>query len=537
MNDNDTAPTDATASSATHAQAGLLDSFNRLAAFLGKVRTLRAARTIDQALDCMETLLDEVVESVYLRLYLQNEDGAFTVARAFCPEEQPLDWKLAEWALSKGEVSLIPLDEPDENGIRGVLILPLTGNRGAVGVLVLWVEFGSESFTQEFSVRLGILAREAASVIEAIRLHEVIEDAHARLSAVLEAIPLGIISTDDDGVLRHINGTAEVMLALRRGTAEGRPVWDSLTPEIATPMRRLCQGMGSPEEVEVEIKLGDADHGDSIGISSAPLLRPSDGTVGGYVLVCRDLKLSREVVKLRELDAMKNDFISLVSHELRTPLTSIMAYSETLLMEGMVDTEEERKEYLQVIHSEGERLARLINDVLDLTKMESGKLEYYYEDLDIRATIQQCQGSVYSLASQKKMNMPVNCPAGIPTVKADPDRIAQVLINIYSNAIKFTAEGGTIETTAAVDETPDGKRALHVSVHDTGIGISPENIHKVFSKFEQIENVEYHSQGTGLGMPICLQIIETGHAGRIWIESELGKGTTVHFCLPMTLTA
>lgn len=510
----------------------LLVAFNRLAEFQGRMGKLRTAVTIDEALDNMELLLDEVVESEYMRLYLRNDDGTYHIERAFCPEEQELDWELAEWTLNKGEVSLVPQEGPDGEA-RSILFLPLVGYRGPIGVVVVWVEFGSETFTLEFSVRLGILARETAAIMEAIQMHASIEDAHARLAAVVEAVPLGIVSTDPLGCMRHINGTAEVMLELRRDKMTGHPIWENMRPEIANVLRGVCRNTGSPEEIEIDHAVGGAEHSDSIGITSAPLYRSSDGGVDGYVIVCRDLKLSREVVKLRELDAMKNDFISLVSHELRTPLTSIMAYSETLLMEGMIDTEEERNEYLQVIHSEGERLARLINDVLDLTKMESGKLDYFYEELDIHMIIQQSLAAVHSLSSQKNMHMPVECADDLPRVHVDSDRIAQVLINLYSNAIKFTDEGGTVETKAMLDTSDVGQKVLHISVRDTGIGISPENIHKVFSKFEQIESVEYHSQGTGLGMPICQQIIELGHAGQIWIESELGVGTTVHVTLPI----
>jgi len=202
-------------------------------------------------------------------------------------------------------------------------------------------------------------------------------------------------------------------------------------------------------------------------------------------------------------------------------------------MDGMVTDAEERKSYLGTIYSEGERLSRLINDVLDLTKMESGKLEYFYEEGQINDTLKSTMKTFIPPAAKKNITLKENFPDNLPLIRFDSDRIIQVVTNFLSNAIKFTPEGGTITVhSSLIDSEKASKRLVQVCVEDTGIGIAPEDMSKVFSKFEQIENIEHHSVGTGLGMPICQLIIEEGHGGKIWLESEINAGTKALFTLP-----
>jgi signal transduction histidine kinase len=525
----------------------LAQALRRLSGLQDQLLTLRTSSTIDLALDAMETVLEDMVEFTYMRLYLRYRvDSPMQMVREMCPQDFQVNWELVEWAVGKQELALLPLEDAAEDAPQSLLIMPLIGHSEQVGVLLLWVEFDMTSFTQERSMLLNLLARETASVIETLRLRRRVEAARAELASVIENIPMGVFAIDAEDRLVLINGTAEFLFALNRNEALGARLGDLLPPGTYAQLKELLQ---SPPGTEEEIELLISERvGETFGASAAPL-RPStasedaaDGAASstetqGHVVVFRDLKLSREVAKLRELDAMKNDFLSLVSHELRTPLTSIMAYSETLLMEGMIDSEEERREYLQIIHNEGGRLSRLINDVLDLTKMESGKMEYVYEELDIVDLVQSAGAAVHSLATQKQMHMPVESAEDLPPVRADSDKIMQVLTNLYSNAIKFTDEGGTVGTNIRLVPPGAGEdekqTMVEVAVSDTGMGIAPEDIHKVFSKFEQIEKIDHHSVGTGLGMPICKQIVEEGHGGRIWIDSELGVGTTVHFCLPL----
>ncbi len=512
----------------------LSESLRRLSAFQQRVLTIKQCKTVAEALDQMEVLLDETLAFVYARTYLRNESGELTEVRAMCPADISLDWSMAEWACHNQELAIIPLESlSDEEELRSLLLMPLSGHLGTVGLVALWLAVEPSTFTQEQSTLLNMLSRETAAVIETQRFRENIQKTRTTLEEVVESVPHGLLQIDAERRIVLINSTMEFMLDVRRADVLGHSYEEVLPKAIYPVLRRLIEGATSDEQ---EFRIDIRGFEETLGIAALPMRAAQEGHPAGHVIICRDLTTSRELVKLREIDAMKNDFISLVSHELRTPLTSIMAYSETLLLEGMVETEEERREYLEIIHSEGERLSRLINDVLDLTKMESGRLEYLYEDHDINDVIHTALAPSNSLIQKKSLTLETRLAEGLPTIKLDADRITQVLTNFLSNAVKFTPEGGTITVTSMETPPEEGQQVatVTVSVADTGIGIAPEDLNRVFSKFEQIEHIDHHSTGTGLGMPICKQIIEEGHAGKIWIQSEVDKGTTVCFRIPIS---
>ncbi|MBN2712024.1 MAG: PAS domain-containing protein [Planctomycetes bacterium] len=512
----------------------LAHSLQRLSAFQAKLLSVQKCHTIDDTLDQMEVLLDDGLEFIYMRQYLCDDQGKLQLEREMCPEELVVDSAMTDWACKNQELAILPVenDNSDEE-INSILLLPLAGHTGMVGLIILWLELDPSNFSQELSTLLTMLARETAAVIETINFRKRIEETRATISDVVETVPHGILALGKDGEINVINSTLEFMFNTRRGDALGQP-YDKVLPEKVSELIGRLIRSGLQEEQELILSVHGTE--EILGISMSPMHSGMGTEPTGYVFISRDLKLSREVAKLRELDSMKNDFLSLVSHELRTPLTSIMAYSETLLMEGMVDTEEERKEYLEIIHSEGGRLSRLINDVLDLTKLEAGKMDYHFEELNIADVVGTAIASSSSLSSQKDIELIVDLADNLAVARIDSDRIMQVLMNLISNAIKFTPEGGNItitgRNTEPFPEIPGD--TITVSVKDTGIGIAPENLNRVFSKFEQIENIDHHSVGTGLGMPICKQIIEEGHGGKIWIESELNVGTTVFFKIPIS---
>jgi len=523
--------------------AALAEAVQSLTGLQEQMSALHASQTVEQTLDALELLLERVVDYTYLQVYLRDYQGSggLVLTRRMCPEGLGIEPSLIAWALESQEVAILPLEAHDARAfgnLHSTILLPLPGHREVQGLAILWLDQDTTVFTQGHTSLLGFLGRETASALEALQLQGELEDARARLAEVVEAVPLGLLAIDGQGRLSLINGTAEVMFGLRRAESLGQPLASLLPQAVHTQVRCLLQGERTEDQLEAEIQLPVVHSGETetFAVSVVPL-RASNPAVGreGHLVVCRDLRLSREVAKLRELDAMKNDFLSLVSHELRTPLTSIIAYSETLLMDGIVDSEEERREYLQTINSEGERLSRLINDVLDVTKLESGKMDYSYEEVDLGDQVRAATATVQSLADQKSIRMLAEGADELPVVRADPDRIMQVLTNLYSNAIKFSEEGRSVTTRCRIvrpddDPTP----AVEVAVTDQGIGIAPEDLHKVFSKFEQIEKIDHHAVGTGLGMPICKLIIEEGHAGRIWLESTPGEGTTVSFRIPVT---
>ncbi len=231
--------------------------------------------------------------------------------------------------------------------------------------------------------------------------------------------------------------------------------------------------------------------------------------------------------RLQELDRLKDDFVSTVTHELRTPLTSIRAFSE-ILHDNPDLPVDDRQNFLNIIIQESERLTRLINQVLDLAKLESGRAEWRVSEIDLRAVIEDSINATSQLFRAKNVRLETRLPAFVPPLQADRDRLVQVLINLLSNAVKFVAaDSGRVDVELYRDPG-----ALRVHVTDNGPGISAENQKVIFEKFRQAgDTMTEKPEGTGLGLPISRQIIE--HlGGRLWVQSEPGAGATFAFVLP-----
>jgi len=237
-------------------------------------------------------------------------------------------------------------------------------------------------------------------------------------------------------------------------------------------------------------------------------------------------ELSAGSDNLERVNQIQLDFLSNVSHELRTPLTSIKSLCEILLMFGDDDAET-RQEFLQNINEECDRLLRLINNILDFSKLESGKMEWHAESVDMGEVISTATNVMLGMAQAKGLALESEVPEDLPYLNADRDKLVQVVTNLIGNAIKFTDEG---EISIGF-ECSNGELLTYVS--DTGIGIADENHELVFEKFKQVGDILTDKpSGTGLGLSICREIINH-HEGRIWVESELGKGSTFYFTLPL----
>ena len=230
--------------------------------------------------------------------------------------------------------------------------------------------------------------------------------------------------------------------------------------------------------------------------------------------------------QLKSLDKLKDDFMSSVTHELRTPLTSIRALSELMRDEPDMETEQ-RQQFLGLVVGESERLSRLVNQVLDMAKIESGHAEWHSADIDLRQLLQQAAQTTAELFRERAATLVLQMPDTVPTLRADPDRLLQVLLNLLSNAVKFVpAEGGRVELRLSATEA-----GARVEVHDNGPGVPPEQQQLVFEKFRQGGEATNRPQGTGLGLPISRQIVEH-FGGRLWLKSEPGQGACFGFDVP-----
>ncbi len=397
----------------------------------------------------------------------------------------------------------------------------------------------------ESTDEIGLLADTMKSM--ATDLHEVfdryeqaindaiveLQNTLAYLTAVIDNMADGLLVTDTDGVITHVNPALSYMFDLREADMIGK----NCKTVFGSGLAAVVENTGNFTEQVFTSEIGLA-HG-RIGKAVATgihkdIFQSEEKGIGSVILI-------RDITSEKEVDRMKTDFISTVSHELRTPLTSIRGFTEVIKkkLNGDIfpqfDISQNRnivksigrvKENLEIILSEGERLTALINDVLDISKLEAGKVEWKMEKFRLSDIIERGIGASSALFEQKRLPLINDIEDGLPEVIGDRDRLIQVVINLLSNAVKFTERGSV---TCRVRKT--GSEII-VSVIDTGMGIAEVDREKVFEKFRQAgDTLTDKPTGTGLGLSICKQIVEY-HGGRIWVESEPGKGSTFSFTIP-----
>jgi signal transduction histidine kinase len=223
----------------------------------------------------------------------------------------------------------------------------------------------------------------------------------------------------------------------------------------------------------------------------------------------------------------KSEFLANMSHELRTPLNAIIGFSEVLSERMFGDLNEKQEEYLKDIYASGTHLLSLINDILDLSKIEAGRMELELTDFHLPTALDNALTLVRERAGRRNIILQMSVDERLGEVRADERKTRQVVLNLLSNAIKFTPEGGRIEVRAA---PVDG--SVEISVSDTGVGIAPEDQEAIFEEFRQVGTAEKKVEGTGLGLTLCRKFVEL-HGGKIWVKSHVGAGSTFTFTLPL----
>jgi signal transduction histidine kinase len=248
-------------------------------------------------------------------------------------------------------------------------------------------------------------------------------------------------------------------------------------------------------------------------------------------MAIQNARLFHEIeVKSRQLEVAsqhKSEFLANMSHELRTPLNAIIGFSEVLTDRMFGELNEKQEEYLKDIYASGTHLLSLINDILDLSKIEAGRMELELTDFDLPTALDNALMLVRERAQRRSLTLHKDVDAGVGQIHGDERKIRQVVLNLLSNAIKFTPEGGRIEVGAV---PKDG--LVEISVSDSGVGIAPEDQEKVFEEFRQVGTADKKAEGTGLGLTLCRKFIEL-HGGRIWVKSQLGQGATFTFTIPV----
>ena len=247
--------------------------------------------------------------------------------------------------------------------------------------------------------------------------------------------------------------------------------------------------------------------------------------------VCGVVAVLHDITREKQIQQTKNDFVNHVCHELKTPLASISAYSE-MLIDGEADDEKTREEFYSVIQTQAERLNRLIEDILNISRIESGLIKVNKEPVSLTMIIEEQLHMIKSYAEEKNICLEDIGQSRVvfDQVHADRDMISQVIVNLLSNAVKYTPSGGSVKIETEVDETANIARLI---VTDTGVGIPEDEIEHVFDKFYRVSTGEKQAKGTGLGLNLVKQIIEKVHNGRVFVSSKPGAGSTFGFELPL----
>lgn len=250
-------------------------------------------------------------------------------------------------------------------------------------------------------------------------------------------------------------------------------------------------------------------------------------------LLAANEKLVETNIRLKEMERVKTEFLANVSHELRTPLTSIIGFSEVLLDGLGGELREQQKEFIQNIHGGGERLLALVNDMLDLCRIESGKMSIHCTEFGLKDLVEEVSAVLLPSMEKKYQKFTVDIPEQSVSVYADRFKVRQIVLNLLDNASKFTPQEGEIKVSCRVKQEAEIRKMLLVSISDTGIGIKPEDQEIIFAPFRQADGSPSRQyEGTGLGLAICKRLVEM-HGGKIWVESQPGKGSTFYFTLPL----
>jgi signal transduction histidine kinase len=248
-------------------------------------------------------------------------------------------------------------------------------------------------------------------------------------------------------------------------------------------------------------------------------------------LAIQNARLFHEIAdKSRQLEVAsqhKSEFLANMSHELRTPLNAIIGFSEVLGERLFGELNEKQDEYLKDIHVSGQHLLSLINDILDLSKIEAGRMELELTDFHLPAALDSALTLVRERAGRRGIALHINTDASLNYIRADERKVRQVVLNLLSNAIKFTPERGRIEV-----RTKLMNGSVEVSVSDTGVGIATEDQDAIFEEFRQVGTADKKVEGTGLGLALSRKFVEL-HGGRIWVKSEVGVGSTFTFTIPV----
>jgi len=548
------------------ANARLAAERDRLQAVHKITLELTASLDLQTTLNRTLALASEAVGARRGSIMLQDLQSGQLVCRAVLNTDGSVDSKhfaitfergagLSGWVMQRQEAVCIADVRNDarwlhEEGraeeVRSVIAAPLMTQDGPLGVLILTspqIDF----FGQDQLQLLATIANEVAIVIHNAMLYTIINEIAAergelwsqqreensKNQAILQSLGEGVIVVDEDQKIALYNAAAEQILGIPARFVVKQPLARIAEycedDRMAERARRIHEGLRQGLQALTDAQknhnrvLELPEPTQSIVLNFAPWVGPRNAMYGS-VVVLHDI--TREV----EADRMKREFISNVSHELRTPLTSIKGYVDLLILGASGPLNEGQLSFLTVVKNNANRLMSLINDILEIGRIDDNKIKLSFEKIVIGDIFQDVLQTLRAEIERKRLAVSAEIGDRTPLVMADGARLTQVVMNLVSNAVKYTYPEGAVKLRAGLN--PAG--LLQVDVIDNGVGISPEQQQHLFRRFYRADNpLRDEAGGTGLGLSIAKSYVEM-HGGQMWVESEPGKGSTFSFIIPLT---
>lgn len=399
--------------------------------------------------------------------------------------------------------------------------------RSIMGIFCAFDKYYGRPFDMEDARLLSMMARQVSAVLVTSQLYWKEVERTRRISAMIESTSVGLMAVSPKGSVTQVNAAAREALGVSDEGWFGRPYQDLIdNSEIGALIQDALLGNppDEPKELTLMLTTPEGEREERIYRVQMDQITAEDRQSMGWVIVFEN------VTDIRQAERMMAVFVDMVSHELRTPLTSIRGFVATMLQagEGTFDWATQ-EEFLQIVDTEAERLGQMIDDLLNIARIQNGRgLQFHFVPTDLKNVVAQVvrlQGQ--SSAMKGGHSIVVDIPEDLPEIHTDDSKLTQILHNLMSNALKYSPNGGEIRISArAVDA------GVQISITDQGLGIPKDQVHKMFTQFYRVEGQSHAGiKGTGLGLWLTKHMVD-GHHGRIWVESDFGKGATFHIWLP-----
>jgi len=430
----------------------------------------------------------------------------------------------ARYIIAELEQRLHMLARSGPFDLEGTIGLPLEAQGDLVGLLLVLRASASPSTQNERKI-LQAFADHAAVAVTNARLYEQVSREKRQLDALLEGSADGIMILDSGHLILRWNKALAQLSGVTSASALGR-THDEIINWASMPDSNLADaeaggwpfGTASPLYVEGNL-LQPTNEEIAVGITYAPIFDRKKRLANVIANV-------RDITRFREAEQLKSTFISVISHELKTPVSIIKGYAGTLLREDATWTKDIINESITIIEEEADRLANLIDNLLEASRLQAGGIELTISTFNLETLAKRLSRNFQTQTS--KHDISISFPENFPDIDGDEERLLQALSNLLSNAIKYSPQGGPIQISGRIVQ-----REIIVSVSDSGIGLPVGEFGRIFNRFHRSQTAETsHTQGAGLGLYLTRAVIEAHH-GRIWVDSDPGHGSTFHFTIPI----